>query len=358
MKEYIIAVDAMGGDNAPTDIVKGSIDAINENKNIKLILVGKENDINYELKKYRYNDEQIIIQNATQIIETTESPTVAIKEKKDSSIVVGLKLLKEGKASAFVSAGSTGALLTGATIIIKRIKGVERPALATLIPNAKNRYTFLVDSGANMDCKPSYLPNFAKMGKIYMENIMKINNPKVAIVNVGTEKEKGDTFTKEAYCLLENTDNINFIGNIEGREIPSGDADVVVCDGFVGNVILKLSEGIVKTFSNIVKKEITSNILYSIIVKTFSNIVKKEITSNILYSIGGVLSKGAFKNVKKKFDYAEVGGAPFLGLKSLVIKAHGSSNSKAIKSAINQCYKFIKADIIEKIEKDIIDNNY
>ncbi len=337
MKEYIIAVDAMGGDNAPTDIVKGSIDAINENKNIKLILVGKENDINYELKKYRYNDEQIIIQNATQIIETTESPTVAIKEKKDSSIVVGLKLLKEGKASAFVSAGSTGALLTGATIIIKRIKGVERPALATLIPNAKNRYTFLVDSGANMDCKPSYLPNFAKMGKIYMENIMKINNPKVAIVNVGTEKEKGDTFTKEAYCLLENTDNINFIGNIEGREIPSGDADVVVCDGFVGNVILKLSEGIVKTFSNI---------------------VKKEITSNILYSIGGVLSKGAFKNVKKKFDYAEVGGAPFLGLKSLVIKAHGSSNSKAIKSAINQCYKFIKADIIEKIEKDIIDNNY
>lgn len=337
MKEYIIAVDAMGGDNAPTDIVKGSIDAINENKNIKLILVGKENDINYELKKYRYNDEQVIIQNATQIIETTESPTVAIKEKKDSSIVVGLKLLKEGKASAFVSAGSTGALLTGATIIIKRIKGVERPALATLIPNAKNRYTFLVDSGANMDCKPSYLPNFAKMGKIYMENIMKINNPKVAIVNVGTEKEKGDTFTKEAYCLLENTDNINFIGNIEGREIPSGDADVVVCDGFVGNVILKLSEGIVKTFSNI---------------------VKKEITSNILYSIGGVLSKGAFKNVKKKFDYAEVGGAPFLGLKSLVIKAHGSSNSKAIKSAINQCYKFIKADIIEKIEKDIIDNNY
>ncbi len=336
MKEYIIAIDAMGGDNAPKEIIKGSIDAINENSKIKLILVGKEDIINNELSKYKYNKEQINIQNATEIIKTTESPTAAIREKKDSSIVVGLKLLKEGKASAFVSAGSTGALLTGATIIIKRIKGIERPALATLIPNANNGYTFLIDSGANMDCKPIYLPNFAKMGKIYMENIMKVNNPKVAVVNVGEEKEKGDTFTKEAYKLLEQTKNINFIGNIEGREIPEGQADVIVCDGFVGNVILKLSEGIVKVFSNI---------------------VKKEIKSNILYSIGGILSKGAFKNIKKKFDYAEVGGAPFLGLKSLVVKAHGSSNSKAIKSAINQCYRFIDTDIVEKIESAILEDN-
>ena len=336
MKEYIIAIDAMGGDNAPKEIIKGSIEAINENKEIKLILVGKEDIIKNELSKYQYNKEQINIQNATEIIKTTESPTAAIREKKDSSIVVGLKLLKEGKASAFVSAGSTGALLTGATVIIKRIKGIERPALATLIPNSNNGYTFLIDSGANMDCKPAYLPNFAKMGKIYMENIMKVNNPKVAIVNVGEEKEKGDTFTKEAYELLEQTKNINFIGNIEGREIPEGEADVIVCDGFVGNVILKLSEGIVKVFSNI---------------------VKKEIKSNILYSIGGILSNGAFKNIKKKFDYAEVGGAPFLGLKSLVVKAHGSSNSKAIKSAINQCYKFIDADIVEKIENAILEDS-
>ncbi|WP_317366444.1 phosphate acyltransferase PlsX [uncultured Tyzzerella sp.] len=336
MKQNIIAIDVMGGDNAPYETIKGSIDAINENKDIKLILVGKEDIINQELQKYQYNKEQLIVQNATQVIETTESPTSAIREKKDSSIVVGLKLLKEEKAKAFVSAGSTGALLTGATVIIKRIKGVERPALATLIPNANNGYTFLIDSGANMDCKPSYLPNFAKMGKIYMENIMKINNPKVAIVNVGSEKEKGDTFTKEAYELLEQTKNINFVGNIEGREIPAGEADIVVCDGFVGNVILKLSEGIVKTFSQV---------------------VKKEITSNILYSIGGVLSKGAFKNIKKKFDYAEVGGAPFLGLKSLVVKAHGSSNAKAIKSAINQCYKFIESDIATKIENAILEDN-
>lgn len=335
MKEYIIAIDAMGGDNSPQEILKGSIDAINDNKQIKLILVGKEEVINSELSKYKYNKEQIIIQNATEVIETTESPTSAIREKKDSSIVVGLKLLKEGKASAFISAGSTGALLTGATVIIKRIKGVERPALATLIPNANNGYTFLIDSGANMDCKPSYLPNFAKMGKIYMENIMKVNNPKVAIVNVGAEKEKGDSFTKEAYELLEQTKNINFVGNIEGREIPSGEADVVVCDGFVGNVILKLSEGIVKTFSNV---------------------VKKEITSNLLYSIGGALSKGAFKNVKKRFDYSEVGGAAFLGLKGLVVKAHGSSNAKAIKSAINQCYNFIETDIVEKIETAILED--
>lgn len=332
MKDYIIAIDAMGGDNAPQEIVKGCIEAINENKNINLILVGKEQDIQTELNKYQYNKNQVTIQNATEIIHTTETPTNAIREKKDSSIVVGLKLLKEGKASVFVSAGSTGALLTGATVIIKRIKGVERPALATLIPNSKDGYTFLIDSGANMDCKPSYLPNFAKMGKIYMENIMNIQNPKIALVNVGSEKEKGDTFTKEAYELLKQTNNINFIGNIEGREIPEGYADVVVCDGFVGNVILKLSEGIVKTFSQI---------------------VKKEIKSNFLYSIGGLLSKGAFKNIKKKFDYAEVGGAPFLGLKSLVVKAHGSSNAKAIKSAINQCYKFIDADIASKIEKDI-----
>ncbi len=332
MKECIIAVDAMGGDNAPYDIVKGSINAINKNNNIKIVLVGKEDTINDELKKYKYNQEQIIIENATEIIQTTESPTIAIREKKDSSIVKGLKLLKDGKADAFVSAGSTGALLTGATVIIKRIKGIERPALATLIPNAKDKYTFLIDAGANMDCKPSYLPNFAKMGQIYMQDVMNVENPKVAIVNVGEEKEKGDSFTKEAYNLLEQTKGINFVGNIEGREIPEGQADVVVCDGFIGNVILKLCEGIVKSFSNI---------------------IKREIKSKFLYSIGGLFAKGAFKNIKKKYDYREVGGAPFLGLKSLVVKAHGSSDDRAIENAINQCYKFIDADIVEKIEKAI-----
>lgn len=203
MKKFIIALDAMGGDNAPLEIIKGAIDSVNNNNNIKLILVGKEEIIKNELNKYRYNKEQILIQNAEEVIGTKEIPTYAIREKKDSSIVVGLNLLKEGKAKAFISAGSTGALLTGATIIIKRLKGIERPVLATLIPNAKNKYTFLIDSGANMDCKPHYLPNFARMGKIYMENIIGVKNPKIGLINVGIEKEKGNIFSKEAFDLLK-----------------------------------------------------------------------------------------------------------------------------------------------------------
>lgn len=221
----------MGGDNAPYEIIKGVIDSINQNEKIKIILVGQENIIKSEIEKYKFNKEQIIIQNATEVISQCEVPTIAIKEKKDSSVVVGLNLLKEKKANAFISAGSTGAVLTGATVIIKRIKGVERPALATLIPNAKNGYTFLIDSGANVDCKPSYLPNFARIGKVYMENIMGIKNPKVGIVNVGIEKGKGNLFTKTAHELLLETENINFVGNVEGREIPSGVVDIVVCDG-------------------------------------------------------------------------------------------------------------------------------
>lgn len=333
LKNYLIALDAMGGDNAPFEIIKGAVEAVNENKNVNIILVGKEDVILNELAKHSYQKDRIQIQNASEVIETCEPPTTAIRTKKDSSLIVGLKLLKEGKVGAFISAGSTGALLTGATVITKRIKGIERPALATLIPNEKNGYTFLMDSGANMDCKPSYLLQFAKMGQVYMEDVMGIKNPKIGLVNVGAEAEKGDTLSKEAYNILKDS-NINFIGNIEAREIPAGVADVIVCDGFVGNVILKLCEGVIKSFSNI---------------------IKKEITSNFIYSLGGVLSKGAFKNVKKRFDYAEVGGAPFLGIKGLVVKAHGSSEAKAIKNAVNQCYKFIENDIVLKIE-NFIDN--
>lgn len=336
MKDYLIAIDAMGGDNAPFEIIKGAIEALNENKQIKIILVGKEQIIAEELKKYTYDTERIKIQNATEVIETCESPTNAIRNKKDSSIVVGLKLVKEEKADAFISAGSTGAVLTGATIITKRIKGIERPALATLLPAENGKYVFLIDAGANMDCKPSYLLQFAKMGQIYMENIMGLKNAKIGLVNVGTESEKGDLLTKETFKILEADNEINFFGNIEARDIPKGIVDVIVCDGFVGNVILKLCEGVTKSFSNI---------------------VKNEIKSNILYSIGGIISKGAFNNVKKRFDYSEVGGAPFLGLKGLVVKAHGSSNSKAIKNAVNQCYKFIQADIVSKIEMSIQNGN-
>lgn len=328
MEKYVVALDVMGGDNGISENIKGAVDASKAYEKIKIILVGKEEEIKKELAKHSYDKNRIEIKNATEIIEVCDVPTIAIKEKKDSSIVVGLKLLKEDKASAFVSSGSTGALLTGATLIIKRIKGIERPALASLVPNEKGGYTFLVDAGANMECKASYLPSFAKMGKIYVENLMGVQNAKVGIINVGSEKGKGDTFTKEAYELLENTPSINFVGNAEGREVVTGDFDVIVCDGFVGNVILKTCEGVAKIFGNI---------------------IKKEIKSKFSYSLGGVLCKGAFDNVKKRFDYREIGGAPFLGLKALVVKAHGSSDAKAIKNAIGQSYKFIEANIVEKI---------
>ncbi len=332
MQDYTIVLDAMGGDNAPFEIIKGAILALKENKDINLILVGKEDIIKEELIKYDYDKTRISIQNATEIIKSSEVPTKAIRAKKDSSIVIGLKLLKEEKAKAFISAGSTGAVLTGATFITKRIKGIERPALATLIPTENRKYVFLMDVGANMDCKPPFLVQFAKMGQIYMENVIGIKNPTVGLVNVGTEKEKGDTLSKETFELLENDKTINFAGNIEAREIIAGKMDVVVCDGFVGNVILKLCEGVAKSVSSL---------------------IKKEINSKFIYKLGGLIATGAFNNIKEIFDYDSIGGAPFLGLKGLVVKAHGSSNAKAIKNAINQCYKFINADIVSKIEKAI-----
>lgn len=334
-KDYIIAVDAMGGDKAPMINVQGAVDAVNQNQNIKVILIGDQDIVSTELAKYKFNKEQISIKHASQVIDYNDSPTSAVKQKKDSSIMVGLNLLKKREALAFISAGSTGALLVGATLIVKRIKGVDRPALASLLP-AQDRYTFLIDSGANMDSKPSYIPNFAIIGKIYMENIMNVENPKIGLVNVGTEDEKGDSFTKEAFALLKKTPNINFIGNIEGRDIPQGTCDIVVCDGFVGNVVLKVAEGTVQTFSNV---------------------LKKELKANFIYTLGALLSKGALMSIKKKFDYDEIGGAPLLGLQSLVIKAHGSSNSRSITSSINQCYKFIDSDIIGKIEKSLSDIN-
>jgi len=231
---------------------------------------------------------------------------------------VGLKHVKEGHADGFVSAGSTGALLTGATVIIGRKPGVERPALGTLLPNAKGGLTLLLDSGANMDAKPSYYLQFAQMGSEYMQKSMGIQNPKVGLVNVGTEEEKGNEAVKEAYALLKAAD-LNFVGNVEGREIPSGEIDVAVCDGFVGNVALKLTEGLSKSLMGM---------------------IKEELKSGLLSKIGAFLSMGAFRKLKKRFDYREVGGAPFLGLNALVIKAHGSSDALAIKNAIGQCIRF------------------
>lgn len=327
-KEIIVAVDAMGGDNAPDEIIKGAVEAANSSA-VKIILVGQEEVVNAALAKYKYDSERICVINASEVITTEESPTTAIRRKKDSSIVVGLNLVKEKKADAFVSAGSTGALLTGALFIVGRIKGVERPVLGTCLPTKKG-FTFLVDSGANVDCKAKYLEQFASMSSIYIENMFGIQKPKVGLVNIGAEKEKGNSLTKEAYELLEQAD-IHFIGNIEPRDIPSGEADIVVCDGFVGNTILKLSEGLSMTLLGIIKKEITQG----------------------AYKFAALALKKPFQNIKKRFDADEIGGAPFLGLQALVVKAHGSSNAKAIQNAIKQCVHFVEADVVEKISQKI-----
>ncbi len=320
-----IAVDAMGGDNAPVEIVKGAVEAIKE-VTYNIALVGKEDIINSELSKYSYDKSRITVVNATEIIENCDTPTVAIKHKKDSSMVVGLNLVKKGEASAFVSAGNTGALLTGATVIVGRIKGIERPALGTFLPTEKG-VTMMLDSGANVDAKPSYLVQYAIMGSIYMENVMGIKNPSVGLVNIGAEKEKGNAMVKEAYELLEQTEGINFIGNTEARDITKGDTDIIVCDAFVGNVILKLMEG----FS-----------------KTMLKILKKELMGDFLSKLGAAMSFRAFKRIKNYISYDDKGGAPFLGLKGLVVKAHGSSDYKAGRGAIKQCALFLECDIVNK----------
>ncbi len=328
MDNVKIAVDAMGGDNAPFEIVKGAVEAVNEFGS-NIILVGPQETVEKELAKYTFDKSKISVKNATEVISTDESPTNAIRRKKDSSIVVGLNLVKNGEASAFVSAGSTGAVLTGGTFIIGRIKGIERPALGTCLPTVSG-FTFLLDSGANVDCKSNYLLQFAKMASVYVEHVMGVNNPTVGLINIGAEKEKGNALTKETYELLEGSE-LNFVGNVEPRDIPFQKADVLVCDGFAGNTVLKFAEGLSSALISIIKDEITAG----------------------LYKIPAAFLIKPFKNIKKRFDSEEVGGAPFLGLKSLVVKAHGSSKAKGIKNAIKQCEIFVEKDIVLKIEEQL-----
>lgn len=331
MHRLTVAVDAMGGDHAPKAIIDGCIQAIKIDKSIKVLLVGKEKVIKAELIKYDYNKEQIEIVQASDVIEVCEPPVLAVRNKKDSSIVVGQRLVKEGVADAFVSAGSTGAVLAGGTIIVGRIKGIKRPALASFIPNEKG-FTLLLDVGANVDCKPSFLVQFAKMGILYYEGFMGVKNPKVGLVNVGEEESKGDLLSKETYQLLKQEKSINFVGNVEAREITSGDVDIIVCDGFVGNVLLKFAEGLSKSIFKM---------------------LKKSILSSTVSKIGGLLLKKSLKKMKKSLDYTEYGGAPLLGLNGLVVKAHGSSDAKAIKNSVLQCSKFYAENINEKIKQNI-----
>lgn len=323
-----VVLDCMGGDNAPFEIVKGGIEAINASDEITLILVGDQASIESELSKYTYDKDRVKIVHTTEVIEMAEPPVKAIRSKKDSSIVVGMKMVKAGEADAFVSAGSTGAILVGGQLLVGRLKGIERPPLAPLIPTDKG-VSLLIDCGANVDARPSHLLQFAKMGSIYMENIVGIKNPRVGIVNIGAEEEKGNALVKETFPLLKECKDLNFIGSVEARDIPSGACDVIVCEAFVGNVILKTFEGVGSLFLHKMKGALTSSI------KT---------------KIGALLIKGKLKEALGNFDLSDYGGAPLLGLNGLVVKTHGSSKSIEVKNSILQCVTFSKQGINEKIK--------
>lgn len=326
-----VAVDAMGGDYAPGEMVAGAVDAVNTQPGIQVILVGKEDVVNAELSKYTYEKDRIQVVNATEVIATEEPPVNAIRKKKDSSIVVGMNLVKKKEADAFVSAGSSGAILVGGQVIVGRSKGVERPPLSPLIPTEKG-VSLLIDCGANVDARPSHLVQFARMGSIYMENVMHIKNPRVAIVNIGAEEEKGNALVKETFPLLKECRDINFIGSIEAREIPHGGADVIVCEAFVGNVILKLYEGVGAT---LLSK------------------VKGAMMSDLRSKIGALLVKPALKATLKSFDASRYGGAPLLGLNGLVVKTHGNSKANEVKNSIIQCVAFKEQGINEKIRESL-----
>ncbi len=327
-----IAIDANGGDDAPEIVVDGCLKALEEASDIELILFGDQEDLEKRLADKTYDKKRISIIDAKETIDNNEAPVLAIRRKKDSSIVKGMRYVKDGHADAFVSAGSTGAVLAGGTLIVGRIKGVERPALGSLIPTATGMM-LLMDCGANAENKPSHLHQFAKMGSVYIGAFLGIDNPKVGLVNVGAEEKKGNPLYQDTHQLLKADTSINFVGNVEGRDISTGMADVVVADGFTGNIILKHTEGLAGTLMGM---------------------VKEGMTSTLVSKIGALLVKGALKENLKKLDYTEYGGAPLLGLEGLVVKAHGSSNAKAFKNAILQCRTFSKEKVNDKIKQHLL----
>ncbi|MDD7391486.1 phosphate acyltransferase PlsX [Fusobacterium gastrosuis] len=324
-----IALDAMSGDYAPIATIRGAIEALNENEKMEIVLVGKNEIIKEELKKYKYDETRLEIKVADEVIEMTDDPIKAIKDKKNSSMNVCLDLVKDGIAKASVSCGNTGALLATSQLKLKRIKGVLRPAIAVPFPNKKGNTLFL-DLGANADTKPEYLAQFAVMGSKYMEILSSTKNPKVALLNIGEEETKGNELTREAFELLKKEKNINFVGNIESTKIMDGDVDVVVTDGFTGNILLKTSEGVGKFIFHI---------------------IKESIMENFISKIAALILKKNFKKVKEKVDASEYGGAIFLGLNGLSIKAHGSSDYRAVKNALKVAAKFIDANFIEELRK-------
>ena len=324
-----IIVDSMGSDKGPKEIVQGVVDGVNE-LGVDAIIVGRENIISKELSKYNYPKDSIEIINAEESINNEDEPVLAIRRKKNSSMVLALEALASGQGDGLVSTGSTGALLAGGLFIVKRIEGVERPALATVYPTKKG-ISFILDVGANVDSKPEYLLQFATMGSIYGEKVLGTKSPTIALANIGVEEGKGNALTKDAYKLLSNSD-LNFVGNVEVRDIPEGVVDIIVCDGFVGNVILKLTEGMAMSM--------------------FSTL-KEEFTSSFKSKIGALMLKSQLKSFKDRLDYREYGGAPLLGLRKPVVKAHGSSDAFAIKNALRQVKTFSDNNVINIIEENI-----
>ena len=328
----IILLDGMGGDNAPAAVVEGAVMAARGIEH-SIVLIGDEEKLNRELSKYKYDKEQILTVCTTEIITSDDAPVKAVRSKKDSSMVRGLTMLKEGEGDVFLSGGNTGALMAGGLFILGRIQGIDRPPIASVYPILGESASLLVDAGANVECKPNNLLEFATMGSIYMEKVIGRTNPKVGLVNVGTEESKGTTVIKAAYELLAKSD-LNFIGNVEARDVPKGVCDVIVCDGFVGNVILKLTEGLAW---NIFK------------------LVKSKFTAGGAAKLGAMLLAGKMKELKKEFDYSEYGGAPILGLRQPVVKMHGSSAANGVKNTILKAIPFARENVVHMIENSVLD---
>lgn len=326
-----IAIDGMGGDNAPVAVIDGAIQALKQYDNIELYITGPEEIINLELAKYTYPKDKVIVIDAKEIILPNEHPVMAVRRKKDSSIVKALNLVKDGTCDGIISGGSTGAFLAGCTLIVGRINGVERPALAPIMPGRRGNF-MIVDVGANVDCKPAFLVQFAKMGKIYYQKVFNVKNPSIGLINIGEEEEKGNELTKATFKLLKEETSLNFKGNIEPREISTGDTNILVSDGFVGNTALKMYEGSAASILGIIKDEV--------------------LKSSIISKLGVVLLKPVLKNIMKKFDYKEYGGAPFLGVDGICIKAHGSSDAKAFKNSIKQTKIFYENNVLKDIKNE------
>ena len=328
-----IILDGMGGDNAPEEIVKGAVEAAKEIED-EIIIVGQPDAIEKQLKKCKYKGEQISVAPAHEVITMEDSPVKAIRHKKDSSLVVGLNMLKDGEGDMFVSAGNTGALIVGSRLLLGRIRGIDRPALASIYPDMTGGDPcMLVDAGASSESKARNMLEYGLMGSVYVEKVWGRSNPRVGLVNLGAEESKGTSVTKDAYQML-NASKLNFIGNVEGRDVPKGVCDVIVCDGFTGNVILKLTEGVSLSIFKL---------------------IKDTLKSNVKAMVGGALIKSKLSGLKDEFDYEEYGGAPVLGVSGPVIKMHGSSTARAVKSAILRGMPYAEENVVDIIKQEMLD---